>query len=188
MRISTPKTTIVFTSANLQRKHSTKLQTVDKIQYKQVAKLWSNGQNVASCERWPTDNGGQLHRFCRSVHGSTRSLQHGAFQGTGVQFDSNWLQRQSTYNDPEPRDCRTLARFLLGRQQVHSALGFSTSPDWHTSVAVGASRLWNDSHSGLVDKAKHVSSARFFTGQKLTNDILTVVAVVVVVVLMDVRC
>jgi len=35
-------TTKVFTSAILQRKHSTKLQTVGKIQYKLVAKLWSN--------------------------------------------------------------------------------------------------------------------------------------------------
>jgi hypothetical protein len=38
-----PKTTKDFTSVSLQRKHSTKLQTVGKIQYKQVAKLWSNG-------------------------------------------------------------------------------------------------------------------------------------------------
>jgi len=37
-------------------------------------------------------------------------------------------------------------------------------------------------------KQKHVSSTRFFTGQKLTNDILTVAAVAVVVVLMDLRC
>jgi len=41
-------------------------------------------QNVANCERWPTDNGCQLHTFCCSVHGLTRSLQNGAFQHTGV--------------------------------------------------------------------------------------------------------
>jgi hypothetical protein len=37
-------------------------------------------------------------------------------------------------------------------------------------------------------KPKNVTSARFFTGQKLTNIILTVVAVAVVVVLMELGC
>lgn len=77
------KTRELFRSANigrlnLYRKHSTKYETVARIQDKQVATVYSNDvynvitilqfpKNVANCDRWPTYKGAQLHRFYLSL-------------------------------------------------------------------------------------------------------------------------
>jgi hypothetical protein len=87
----------------------------------------------------------------------------------------------------------------------HVTVGHSLASCWAASKFTspwGLLRLQPDTHpsrseqvayeaTAMADwptKQKHVSSARVFTGQKLTNDILIVVVVAVVAVLMDLRC
>jgi len=77
------KTRELFGSANtgrlnLYRKHSSKYETVAKIQDKHVATVCSNDvynvirifwfpKTVANCDRWLTYKGPQLHRFYLSL-------------------------------------------------------------------------------------------------------------------------